>query len=216
MKAEAQNSLASQYHDAKAARKCLTTSFKIKSSEIAKGGAIEQRPKTTTLSLQFEEPTSRPKSRPSTQSKDATAKPKLALATEYRAARKSYAESKPPTNKENISQSKVAPTITRNLTSQPHNEPAKPMPPAKDTTRRQISTTLRTTRHKESNSTFTPSQPHLPSLIEIIPPQHTSQTGYELLGVTRPKDKNQEHGLADGIKIHLIESIKLCGLRKGK
>jgi hypothetical protein len=163
-----------------------------------------------------------PKPRPSTKSKDATAKLKLALATEYRAARKSYAESKPPTNKENSLQSKVAPTIAKNLTSQPHSEPAKPMPPANDTTRRQISTTSRAERRKvdsgqdKIDSTFTPSQPLLPSLIEIFPPQHTSQTGYELLGVTRPKDKNQEHGLADGIKIHLIESIKLCGLRKGK
>ena len=45
---------------------------------------------------------------------------------------------------------------------------------------------------------------------------HTAESGLKLLGLLRPIDnKTYEFGLAKGIEVHLVESIKLCGLRKG-
>lgn len=48
-----------------------------------------------------------------------------------------------------------------------------------------------------------------------IQPRHTAKSGYELLGIHRLDDRKYEFGLSDGIRLHLIESIKLCGIRKG-
>lgn len=48
-----------------------------------------------------------------------------------------------------------------------------------------------------------------------VPP--TVESGLELLGLLRPIDnKTYEFGLARGIQVHLSESVKLCGLRKGR
>ena len=43
------------------------------------------------------------------------------------------------------------------------------------------------------------------------------ESGLKLLGLIRPiNNKTYDLGLAKGTKVHMLESIKLCGLRKGK
>jgi hypothetical protein len=44
----------------------------------------------------------------------------------------------------------------------------------------------------------------------------TAKSGYQHLGLSRPDDKHYEFGLDNGIEVHLVESIKLCGLRKAR
>jgi hypothetical protein len=46
--------------------------------------------------------------------------------------------------------------------------------------------------------------------------RHTVETGCKLIGVNRPDEKKHEHGLAEGIQLHLVESIKLSGLRRAR
>ena len=41
----------------------------------------------------------------------------------------------------------------------------------------------------------------------------TKEQGLELLGLVRPSDSRSEFGLSSSIQTHLIESIKLCGLK---
>ena len=44
-------------------------------------------------------------------------------------------------------------------------------------------------------------------------PPPTIERGLELLGLVRPSDSRSEWGLSSAIQTHLIESIKLCGLK---
>ncbi|KAL7434410.1 hypothetical protein ACHAXM_004049 [Skeletonema potamos] len=48
---------------------------------------------------------------------------------------------------------------------------------------------------------------------DVPPPQPTIEKGLELLGLIRPSDCGAEFGLSKAIQTHLIESIKLCGLK---
>ena len=48
--------------------------------------------------------------------------------------------------------------------------------------------------------------------IGALPPP-TTELGLELLGLVRPSDSRSEFGLSSAIQTHLIESIKLCGLK---
>lgn len=52
--------------------------------------------------------------------------------------------------------------------------------------------------------------------IKDVPPP-TVESGLKALGLIRPIDnKAYEFGLANGIKVHLIKSVKLCGLKKAR
>ena len=163
-------------------------------------------------------------------------KPKLGLANDYHAARRGYASSRPVKDKENsnsmiqasaprngsrpktqpkpcatVKSSKIQPRnvlkpkrgLSRDSTKQSYASSSHPKPISKATT---------------SNAASMKTERLLPiaAPIEIIPPQHTAKSGYELLDICRPNDKIPEHGLAEGIEVHLIESIKLCGLRKAR
>ena len=49
------------------------------------------------------------------------------------------------------------------------------------------------------------------------PSTATAESGLKALGLIRPLDnKTYEFGLSNGIQLHLIESVKLCGLKKGR
>ncbi len=56
------------------------------------------------------------------------------------------------------------------------------------------------------------------SVVKVQPPAKTPPTvesGLNVLGLIRPLDnKTFEFGLAEGIKLHLVENVKLCGLKK--
>ncbi len=58
------------------------------------------------------------------------------------------------------------------------------------------------------------------SVVKVQRPAETPPTvesGLKALGLIRPLDsKTFEFGLAEGIKLHLVENIKLCGLKKGR
>eukprot|EP00986_Skeletonema_menzelii_P019385 scaffold27872_cov137-Skeletonema_menzelii.AAC.2 len=55
-------------------------------------------------------------------------------------------------------------------------------------------------------------KPRRPKSNDDLPPP-TKETGLELLGLVRPSDSRAEWGLSSAIQTHLIESIKLCGLK---
>ena len=230
------NTLASQYHIAKLERKCLTTSFKIKSNSNASESlsrpnasqSVARRKTSSAATVTFELkkiPTEQPKE----------AKPKLSLANEYHAARRGYASSRPvKDDKENRENSMVSASVPS--TNSPKNqcntrEPAKrakikprntPKPKgglSKDSTRKSYASSVYPKPSSTASSAIKterllpPAQP-----TEIIPPRHTASSGYELfdLVTSKPNGRTQEHGLVEGIQVHLIESIKLCGLRKGR
>ena len=57
--------------------------------------------------------------------------------------------------------------------------------------------------------------PSMSELISMPPP--TVESGLQALRLLRPIDnKTYEFGLANGIQLHLIESVKLCGLKKAR
>ncbi|KAL3793177.1 hypothetical protein ACHAW5_001405 [Stephanodiscus triporus] len=53
--------------------------------------------------------------------------------------------------------------------------------------------------------------------VELASAPPTVESGLKALGLLRPIDnKTYEFGLANGIRLHLVESVKLCGLKKAR
>jgi hypothetical protein len=167
-----QHELVSEYRKEKLERKSLTSSFKIKTTAgRASNNDAKIVDKAASTALQSNE-------KPSTRSEDVPAKPKLNLAKEYDATRRSYTASRPLRRNENNRQ---------------------------DESESNVFAASSKTNSKDGDVALNGS----------IQPRHTAKSGYEMLGIHRLDDRKYEFGLSDGFRLHLIESIKLCGIRKG-
>lgn len=61
------------------------------------------------------------------------------------------------------------------------------------------------------------SNPSTSELSTKVTSTPTAESGLKLLGLLRPIDnKSYEFGLAKGIQVHLVESVKLCGLKRAR
>ena len=128
-----------------------------------------------------------PKQKPSKQSRQH-------LPTDYNTAKLKFKASK--------SRAKSASTKERPNEAKQTDYPTRPSTSAK-----QI---------KVPSSSIPETNDNLNKLTQMQTP-HTAESGLKMLGLLRPIDnKTYEFGLAHGIEVHLVESIKLCGLRKGR
>jgi len=129
-------------------------------------------------------------------------KPRLPLNTEYNTTKLMYRASK-SRQKSNTHKKTTSGTnkIVMNTTKIETN---KPKPASSSTVTRQETTT----------NTNTDNTTHTPSITTITA---TAESGLRALNLIRPIDnKTFEFGLAEGMQVHLIESVKLCGLKKGR
>jgi hypothetical protein len=255
MHEQQRRSLTAHYHEAKSERKCLTSSFKVKTTTGNHNEGETARPKPALITLILpEKPTS---------GEAALAKP--SVAKEYYATRRSFTASRAASGKEDnakmkhqlsqeplpakskIANEESARSKATAAKSKPFftnerkdNGQEKSKPPgsaksniaheelkkSKAATAKSKPSLANERRATRQNQNARPESPPVTQLIkyqqfhpvinESTRPQHTATSGYELLGISRLDDKRHELGLADGIKLHLIESIKLCGVRKGE
>lgn len=164
-------SLASQYHAAKSERKSLTSSFKIKTSNVQ----CEIAKKDT---QNFNE------------SIQVQIKPECA---ERRSFRPSTEKNRPATKSLAKSSSCIL-VKRRNVTA----------------------TNATNTRESSTRTCHRSAEKTTEECTIDKGTRHTVESGYKLLNITRPDDNKQRHGLSDGIRVHLVESIKLAGLRKAR
>jgi len=146
-------------------------------------------------------PTFDPKQQLSDKSADTTTtsnksivKPRLPLNTEYNTTKLMYKASKSRQKKTTTSTPSSTNTNAKNTTKiegKLNNS---------SVVKRQETTTHTNTTHTPPTSTTA-----------------TTESGLKALNLIRPIDnKTFEFGLAAGIQVHLIESVRLCGLKKGR
>ena len=129
--------------------------------------------------------------------------PRLPLNTEYNTTKLIYRASK-SRQKTTLSNTHKKNTIgiIKNVKNTKKIETNKPKSASSSTVTRQ-----ETTPHTNSNTTNT----------SITSTTATTESGLKALNLIRPIDnKTFEFGLAAGIQVHLIESVKLCGLKRGR
>jgi len=126
-------------------------------------------------------------------------KPRLPLSTEYNTTKSMYKASK--------SRQKKTTTSTPSSTNTNAKNTTKIAGKSKPTSNSPVFSRQETTIHTNSNTTHTP-----PTSTTA-----TTESGLRALNLIRPIDnKTFEFGLAAGIQVHLIESVRLCGLKKGR
>ena len=148
-----------------------------------------------------------------------TAKLNIGLANEYHVAKRNYTTFRPLKEKENVIKqcpSREKPTKNDNAIKHKLAARGKDRRITRCATKN-ITKPIQAVCTDQLPSSSTDEQTLVSdSTKEITRQYHTTKSGFELLGIVPPTATRDEFGLADGIKIHLIESIKLCGLRKAR
>lgn len=208
-------SLAKEYQDAR--HKCLTTSFKIKSNSKDARSVEPGRPDRTAIPpIKLD-----------------TTTPTRGLTKEYQVAKRSYATSKVTKSGELVQSQR----LTKIKTVAHRHEQSESRAVRKPVSRHRHSANnedaVASTIHDVATAGAAIDEPKIRVLTSVQGKEnrcnryqgasndldvtnHTVDTACELIGLKRPDDKKHEHGLADGIQLHLIESIKLAGLRKAR
>jgi len=131
-------------------------------------------------------------------------KPRLPLNTEYNTTKLMYRASK-SRQKKTVSntQKKTTSGTNKNVKNRTKIDESRSKPTNSSVDKRQETIT-----HTNTDTT------HTPSITTIIT---TAESGLRALNLIRPIDnKTFEFGLAAGIQVHLIESVRLAGLKKGR
>ena len=133
--------------------------------------------------------------------------PRLPLNTEYKTTKLMYRASKSRQKKTTASNTQKKNTSGPNKTVKNVENTKKIEGKPKPTSNSPVVNRQETTIHFNTNTTHTTS----------TSATATAESGLKALNLIRPMDnKTFEFGLAAGIQVHLIESVRLCGLKKGR
>lgn len=153
----------------------------------------------------------------------------ISLSLEYQQAKRNYKAAKSSQsnadNKENdanrsvtaakgkMSKSKNRPPSAKAVAKNPKPNEQSAIPPSVSNGAPSGGVARLPRPRRSSSSAATASLPSPSNNNHDVPPPPTKEKGLELLGLIRPSDSGAEFGLSNAIQTHLIESIKLCGLK---